>query len=150
MVAIPAPANTESVLTRGQRQLLNNLPLAADRGHRGAPQWECTFHCGAQFRGISSASETAKAARQFADQVLWVDAQLTEHALVFVGVDLVGQFLLGLVGFVVISLALEVIEDLLLINLHCALLQLFVRYRPERATGVRPLPSSYGLRTAAA
>jgi len=48
--------------------------------------------------GTGSAAEFAAETAEFAHQIFGIDTELGEQARVFVGVDLVRQFFVGLVG----------------------------------------------------
>ena len=56
-----------------------------------------------------------------AQQLLGVQAEALEQAGVLVGIDLVGEFLVGLVSLVVLALLAEHLDDLCLVDLHTGL-----------------------------
>jgi hypothetical protein len=75
-----------------------------------------------------------------AQQLLGVKAEPLEQVGVLVGVDLVGEFLVGLVSLVVLALLAEQIKDRALVELHGAphLLWLEVGGRDASTAGVLP------------
>src|SRR6187551_605686 len=88
--------------------------------------------------GCSEAQLVADAAAaDLADQVLRVDAVLLEQTGVLVGVDLVRQLALGLTRLVVVAARAQELEDLVLGDLHGALLGVAC----EEASRPVPLPA---------
>jgi hypothetical protein len=65
---------------------------------------------------------SGQAAGEPAQQLFGVQAEALEQAGVLVGVDLVGEFLVGLVSLVVLALLVEHLDDLCLVDLHTGLL----------------------------
>lgn len=70
--------------------------------------------------GDGSAAEQAPqpAAAELLDEVHRVDAELRQQSGVLVGVDLRGEFLVGLLRLGVVALGTEELEDLVLVDLH--------------------------------
>jgi hypothetical protein len=64
----------------------------------------------------------AAAAHEPLDQLLGVEAELLQQVGVLVGVDLVGELLLGLAGLVLLATIAEQVEDHALVELHEGLL----------------------------
>ena len=66
----------------------------------------------------SEAELVAEPARQLAQQLRGIDAELPEQLGVLLGIDLVGKLLVGLLGLVVLAAIAQEREDLVLGDLH--------------------------------
>ena len=64
----------------------------------------------------SEAELVADAAGQLGGQLLRVDADLREQVGVLLGVDLVGELAIGLVGLVVLAAVAQQLDDLVLVS----------------------------------
>jgi hypothetical protein len=55
---------------------------------------------------------------ELGDQILWVEPELLKQAGVLVGVDLLGQLLIGLLSVLLVTAGAQQLENLVLVDLH--------------------------------
>src|SRR6185436_16839191 len=88
------------------------------RAERAAAARERAARCNASRRKAQPAALQARDAAELREDVLGLEPELREQAGVALGIDLVGELLLGLAGLAVVAALAEQVEDLVLGDFH--------------------------------